>query len=270
LGSDPKNAVRRYFDGDALGYWRAYSGSDARGEIFRGRRRLALALCREPLGRVLDVGSGPGVFTEALLERRAECWLVDLSLGMLSTGYARLAANGKACRVRCEVADVEVLPFRSGVFDTVLCVGVLQYLAAPPTALKELARVTRPGGQVIVSFPNRRSPLNVVHRAAVAGLRLTRATLCHLGLEVHPQGSRLTFREDIPNVSFARGELEREGGRVGLRGETATYHSLHFPFSIPGLRSSLRVWDRLTNRVTAQWLLRLCGREVIVRFVREP
>jgi SAM-dependent methyltransferase len=47
------------------------------------------------------------------------------------------------------------LPFRDGVFDVVLCVGVLSYLREDGRAIAELGRVVRPGGAVVIALPNR-------------------------------------------------------------------------------------------------------------------
>ena len=45
----------------------------SRGSIFRERRRIVLNILRDPLGRVLDVGARPGVFTEPMVRRNAVC-----------------------------------------------------------------------------------------------------------------------------------------------------------------------------------------------------
>lgn len=50
-------------------------------------------------------------------------------------------------------ADVRDLPFRSAVFDTTVCLEVLEYVPEPARALRELARVLRPGGLLVVSVP---------------------------------------------------------------------------------------------------------------------
>lgn len=270
MESNPKAAVRNYFDRDVVGYLGAYSWvGHARGEIFRERRRLVLELVRKPIGRVLDVGSGPGIFTEALLEMGGDCWVVDLSPKMVIAGRDQLVGHPEAYRVHHEVADVEFLPFRDRIFDTVLCVGVLQYLSEPDAALRELARVTRLGGQVIISFLNRQSPLNVIHRGVVSALRAGRAGLRRVGIEVRPLESRLTFRDDIPNMSFVVGQIEVECGRVGLRPNCFVYQSLHFPFAIPGLRGPLRAWDHIANGLFRLGWLRTWGREAIIRLIRD-
>lgn len=268
---DAKDTVRKYFDHDAEAYLSAYSAACAgpRSEIFRDRRRLVLDLVRNPIGRVLDIGAGPGVFTSALLEREGECWVVDLSLEMIAAGRDRLADNPLAHRAHYEVADVERLPFRDRFFDTVVCVGLLQYLAIPDAALQEMARVTRPGGQILVTFPNLDSPLNALHRRVVFLLRGGLACLRRGGIDLHPDASRLTFREDIPNHWLSFRQIEMTARRFGLHPHSIVYHSFHFPFSIPGLRRLLCMWDRLLNRAFPPSPRSTWGREVIVQFLRD-
>lgn len=266
---ETRQAVCAYFDDDAVGYLQAYDRQgDARGEIFRQRRAHVVELLQRPVGRVLDVGSGPGVFTPALLALNAECWVVDLSPRMIAQARALLATHPQADRVRYEVADIEHLPFSDDQFDTTLCVGVLQYLENIQRAMEELARVTRPGGQVVVSVPNRRSPLNAMHRGVVAALRVGRSGLRRVGFAVRPRQERLTFREDIPNGSFTRAEVIAAARAAGLEPAEVRYHSLHFPFAIPGLQAPLRSWDRLANRWMAAGHGRPWGREIILRLVR--
>jgi ubiquinone/menaquinone biosynthesis C-methylase UbiE len=50
--------------------------------------------------------------------------------------------------------DDEGLPFRDNHFDLVTCVGVLQYLEKDMDCLKEISRVSKPGGRIIVTLPN--------------------------------------------------------------------------------------------------------------------
>ena len=268
--SDSKAAVQSYFDQDVRGYLRAYSRTgQARGEIFRERRGLVLSLLQEPVGRVLDVGSGPGVFTKALLERGGDCWVVDLSPQMILVSRDQWVGSPEARRVHYGIADIESLPFDDGAFDTALCIGVLQYLAAPEVALRELSRVTRPGGQVVISFPNRRSPLNLFHQFVLLAMRTLWRGLRRVGIKRRPDESRLTFRQDIPNRSFLLDQIEVPSRQVGLRLDRRITHSLHFPFRIPGLAGPLRMWDRLAHRFSRAGWFETWGREVIVRFVRD-
>jgi ubiquinone/menaquinone biosynthesis C-methylase UbiE len=100
--------------------------------------------------RVLEVGPGGGYVTELLLERvgpegRVVC--LDLQPPMLHKVRARFGprAPGLVC------ASGSVLPFRPGVFDVVLLVSVLGEIPDKEGAMREFARVLRPGGALAVS-----------------------------------------------------------------------------------------------------------------------
>jgi SAM-dependent methyltransferase len=200
--------------------------------------------------------------TERLLARGASCWVVDLSFEMVASAALRHSRDER--RAHFTVADIDGLPFADASFDASLCVGVLQYLPSLEFALLELARVTAPGGHVIVTFPNVRSPLNRLHRAAIACARRARA----FGLGERPDPARLTFRSDIPNNYFSVSEIEQHATRAGLVTDRVAYHVLQFPFVIPGLGAVVRAWnqwahDRAPSGIWAGW-----GREGVVRFKR--
>ncbi|MEV0325274.1 demethylmenaquinone methyltransferase [Micromonospora echinospora] len=108
------------------------------------RRATRAALALEPGERVLDVGAGTGVSTEELARSGAYAVGADLSLGMLAAGR----------RVRPEVpllaGDALRLPFADATFDAVTISFALRNVSEPDAALRELARVTRPGGRLVV------------------------------------------------------------------------------------------------------------------------
>lgn len=264
-----KQAVRKYFDEDAVGYADAYDGprADTRTDTFLERRERSLAALRTPLGRVLDIGAGPGVFTRALLERGATCWVVDLSADMMRAARRALPAD-LAGRAAFAVGDIERLPFEDETFDTVVCIGVLQYVDAVPEAFAELARVTRPGGQVLISFPNRQSPLNRLHFGVIAAARRLIGVSRVLGLDLRLSDSRLTFRSDVPNHAFSIGDIDRWARGAGLQQDFVLFHLLLFPFSVPGLGFLIRAWNRLVRGRTLRGPFTGWGREGIVRLQR--
>ena len=97
-----------------------------------------------PGQRALDVGCGPGGLTHALAEK-----LGGPSVAAVDPSEPFAAA----CRVRVPRADVrlgvaEVLPFGDAEFDRVLSQLVLNFLTDPETGVREMLRVTRPGGKV--------------------------------------------------------------------------------------------------------------------------
>jgi ubiquinone/menaquinone biosynthesis C-methylase UbiE len=94
-------------------------------------------------GRALEVGVGTGVVAKALRERGRDVVGIDLSPAMLRRARQRLGP-------RVAVADATRLPFPDGAFTDALAVWVMHAVADPAAALREVARVLRPGGRFVV------------------------------------------------------------------------------------------------------------------------
>jgi ubiquinone/menaquinone biosynthesis C-methylase UbiE len=73
---------------------------------------------------------------------------LDISLGMLRRAQRRLAREQLSGHL--VHADALPLPLMDEIFDFILCMGVLQHLAAPTQALNEMARVARSGARLLV------------------------------------------------------------------------------------------------------------------------
>lgn len=102
-----------------------------------------------PSDRLLDVGAGPGTITADLAGLVREVVAVEIH-----DEAARITREGLAERgvsgVEVRVGDVHELGLSDGEFDVVHAHQVLQHVADPVQALREMARVTRPGGVVAV------------------------------------------------------------------------------------------------------------------------
>ena len=94
--------------------------------------------------RLLDVGSGPGTITADLATLVAPGEVVALEVNEEAAAITRAGAPG----VDVRVGDVHALPFGDGEFDVVHAHQVLQHVADPVAALREMARVALPGGVV--------------------------------------------------------------------------------------------------------------------------
>jgi ubiquinone/menaquinone biosynthesis C-methylase UbiE len=103
----------------------------------------------EPGARVLDVGCGPGTITIGLAARVPDGEVVGIDLAGDVLADARHEAESASQRnVRFEAGDVYHLGYDDASFDVVHAHQVLQHLADPAAALREMRRVTRPGGLV--------------------------------------------------------------------------------------------------------------------------
>jgi demethylmenaquinone methyltransferase / 2-methoxy-6-polyprenyl-1,4-benzoquinol methylase len=112
------------------------------GQDRRWRRATRSALRIAPGEKVLDLAAGTAVSTVELAKSGAWCVAVDFSVGMLAAGGAR--------KVPKVAGDATRLPFGDGVFDAVTISFGLRNVADHEAALREMARVTRPGGRLLV------------------------------------------------------------------------------------------------------------------------
>jgi demethylmenaquinone methyltransferase / 2-methoxy-6-polyprenyl-1,4-benzoquinol methylase len=116
----------------------------------RWRRHTVRALELLPGQKVLDVAAGTGVSTKALAASGAWCVATDFSLGMLSA-----TKDPWLPRV---AGDALHLPFADASFDAVTISFGLRNVEDPSAALTEFARVTRPGGRLVVCEFSRPRP----------------------------------------------------------------------------------------------------------------
>ncbi len=135
---------REFFD--ALGdQW------DQLRQVFQDDLQRARAIQRlVPRGlRVADVGTGTGILALELARLGAEVVAIDHSRTMLGSAAAK-AREASVTGVEFREGDATSLPLAAGEVDAVLAHMVLHYVASPTLALREMARVVRPGGRVVV------------------------------------------------------------------------------------------------------------------------
>lgn len=118
-------------------------------------RELIVAMLRPGDGeRILDAGSGTGIFTRAFIDQGADVVGLDLSFAMLRRAVQKEASLAR----RAVAADMRNLPFADGVFDKSVSVTALEFIGDAGRAVQELFRVTRHGGLVVVATLNSLSP----------------------------------------------------------------------------------------------------------------
>lgn len=111
--------------------------------------RLHALCCLDQAQEVLEVGCGIGI-GPAHIARQFNCRVVavDISEKMLSWARQRARRHGVAERITFQQADIRQLPFDDDRFDAVIVESVLAFVTDKDAAIRELIRVTRPGGYV--------------------------------------------------------------------------------------------------------------------------
>jgi SAM-dependent methyltransferase len=171
----------------------------------------ALNLARVADGvELLDAGCGSGGCAARALRRGARVSGFDPSEGMLA--HARRALPG----VDLRLAEVAEIPFESDRFDASIAVNSLQFAPDPAAGLRELLRVTKPGGRVVVVVWNSESD----HRHLFAATR---------ALFDKPPSGKGAFELAGP------GELESF-----VAGHPASIVEIECPFEFPSLENALQ------------------------------
>jgi demethylmenaquinone methyltransferase / 2-methoxy-6-polyprenyl-1,4-benzoquinol methylase len=118
----------------------------------RWRRRAVAALELADGERVLDVATGTADLALEIARARpgVEVIGVDPSRGMLEVGRRKVAAAGLEGRVRLEEADGQALPYADGSFDAACIAFGIRNVADRARGLREMSRVVRSGGRVVV------------------------------------------------------------------------------------------------------------------------
>jgi len=184
-----------------------------------------------PGGRVLDLcartGNGTLAFFEAGKIGSVVC--ADVSLRMGEICRQRLSNVGIRDATWLHLTDY-ALPFPDGEFDAVVCFETVEHVAEPARLVRELGRVTRPGGTLVLTTPNVLwEPLHAL--AAVAGWH-------------HSEGPHRFIR--VPRLR----QMVEDAGFVVTRTETTVL----IPFGPPGLIRFGEWLESLTRRTLTRWL----------------
>jgi ubiquinone/menaquinone biosynthesis C-methylase UbiE len=144
---------------------------------FITRARLLEALAPQPGETVLEVGPGTGYYTLTVAPVVERLHIFDLQQEMLDHTMRRAAAAGLD-NVEPRLGDARSLPYADAAFDAAYLVTVLGEIPDQDAALRELHRVLRPGGRLVVGElfgdPHMVGERALRRRAAAAGFRFDR------------------------------------------------------------------------------------------------
>ena len=150
--------VRQHFR-STLPYWeQIYADRTVYGRIYQERARRAIAcldgvdLCSG--APVLEIGCGPGVITTAMARKGFTVWAIDSLQEMVERTRAMTHRAGLGSRVFAQVGHVGDVPFADATFELVVLIGVSEWLVSLAQPLREIVRVLKPGGHLIISADN--------------------------------------------------------------------------------------------------------------------
>ncbi len=157
-------------------------------------------LGKEGNGLALDIGIGTGYTTYSVFgERQTVC--VDIHAPTLIAYQQRITAVTQSYRPLCVVARATALPFKPGIFHSVLCCDVLEHLEEDSGAVAEMARVLSDNGRAVVTVP-------------YTGMGFTNfLELCHIKTVHDVPGPERHIRPGYDETSLKR-LLQRHGLRV--------------------------------------------------------
>ncbi len=186
------------------------------------RKELGRRVPRDKKLKVLDVGTGFGINVAYLakrLSKGSEIWTVDPSTEVLVNVKADLAEA--AARVNFVEATADDMDFGDGFFDLVVSVMVLHHIEKLRPALREMARVTKPGGSmVIVDYKpeaSRELEFKTLHEEEdFFTPRAVSETLRELGLSPKPSDFGVWYLVEAKKRASARPARAR-GGRARAR-----------------------------------------------------
>ena len=210
--ADRAEAAARYFAVRAETWDSIRSLHVAESEV---EQAIATALGDEPIGRLVDIGTGTGRMIELFGPRATSVIGIDRSSEMLRLARVKLEASGlRGASLR--QGDMYALPLADATADVVILHQVLHYAQAPAHAIAEAARLLAPGGRLlIVDFaPHEREELRESDAHARLGFAppAMHAWLDAVGLKSevneHLAGGELT-------VSLWR--ARKSGGRIRQR-----------------------------------------------------
>lgn len=141
---DHKESIRSRYNATTPHYERRYS------ETQRNKHPILLDMLRpRPGERILDWGCGTGTAIPFLDLHSPRYIGLDFSTGMLSLLKDRFPGRDLV------LADCERMPFQPAVFDALLGATVIQNAPSKHRALSEIARVLKPGGRAVISYPKK-------------------------------------------------------------------------------------------------------------------
>jgi ubiquinone/menaquinone biosynthesis C-methylase UbiE len=151
-----KNEIKKKYDNEA-GIYDDYYLSKAAKHFVRRKIETALSFNKIKKGqKCLEIGSATGIFSFEFVKFGIDLTSIDLSRENIKIAQRKNTAS--ETRVEFRVGDVENINFEDETFDGVFSFSTLRYVPEIKKALSEINRTVKPGGYIILDFPNKNCP----------------------------------------------------------------------------------------------------------------
>lgn len=244
----------KYFNDKSAAYRAEYDRETPEGYSFRVRREKVLALTPDNVS-VIDIASGPGVMIPGLRAKGCTVTCIDAAPEMIARAKEEYPDTDT---VRSMVGDAYGVALPDASYDVALAMGLIEYLEDEQKFLAETKRLVKPGGSLIITFPNYASPWRAFNRMMLFIVRTIRHLL---GRE---KRAVITHREYT--LSRARRILES----AGFTPERAWYYNFKlvpYPFDVWFPRFT--VWlSKVFEYLDGVFFFRAIGTAFIVKAIR--
>jgi 2-polyprenyl-3-methyl-5-hydroxy-6-metoxy-1,4-benzoquinol methylase len=163
----------------------------------------AVSAVSGPIDRIVDIACGGGAYRTAVARvlGRAQARVVPVDRQVACVGGYRLNHPDATPAL----ADVTQLPFRAGAFDLALCLDIVEHLDDDVAFVRDVARLVRPGGWVLLSTQNSRSLEHLIGltTAALRGRRWTGWDPTHLRFYDRSSLTTLVTAAGLEPVTFS-------------------------------------------------------------------
>jgi ubiquinone/menaquinone biosynthesis C-methylase UbiE len=210
--------VNIYFQSRASEWNTVYTNRSVYAQVIQTRQKAVLEwvdrLALVPDSPVLEVGCGAGLLAIALAKRGFRVQALDASETMVQQTQCNAMQMGTASLLKVEVGDVYSLAFADDFFDLVVAVGVFPWLEDAQLAIQEMARVTKPGGYLLLTAANRTGLPDLLDPQLNPALAPLRQRVKRL---LERMGLRVGLPEHLPKMVYhSRRSIDETLMRTGL------------------------------------------------------
>ena len=143
---------------------------------------------------VLDAGCGPAILYPEALDRCETYHALDL----VQSNLDKIQSENGSSKIQVIQSDLDSYSTTNQTYDLIICSGSIEYTDHPEQVIASLIKITKPGGTLIFSLPNKNSPYRIWNESAYKAFRLLRSKL--RGKEVPNYKRKLLSESNIKKV----------------------------------------------------------------------